>query len=166
MTQTLVRAINIRRPYDEVAAFVTDPHCVLAVIPGFGRFAYVGPSSDRAGDEEWDVFLEVGTFQVGGRVLVTRPSVNRLEWRSLRGTSQQFSMVVEPLGDDARLTMTLRYQLHGLVVSRISELLAKGLVARHVEAGLQQVRHQLEYGDFEVSPESKRPSRPSGSLDV
>jgi hypothetical protein len=168
MTQTIVRAINVRRPYDEVAAFVTDPHCVLGAIPGFARFAFIGPARD-AGDpdaEEWDVFLEVGTFHVGGRVLVTRPSVNRLEWRSLRGTQQHLSMVVEPLGDRARLTMTLRYTLQGLIVSRVSELLARGLVTRHVEAGLQQVRHQLEYGDFEVDPDHRRPPRGSGSLDV
>ena len=166
MTQTIVRAINVRRSYDEVAAFVTDPHCVLGAIPGFARFAHIGPCADDADGEEWDVFLEVGTFHVGGRVVVTRPSVNRLEWRSLRGTQQHFSMVVEPLGDHARLTMTLRYTLHGLVVSRVSELLARGLVTRHLEAGLQQVRHQLEYGDFEVAPQDRRPSRPSGSLDV
>jgi hypothetical protein len=166
MAQTVVRAINIRRPYDEVAAFVTDPHCVLDAIPGFGRFAFIGPSATVPGGEEWDVFLEVGTFQVGGRVVVTRPSVNRLEWRSLRGTRQRLAMVVEPLGDAARLTMTLHYELSGLVISRISELLAKGMVTRHVEAGLQQVRHQLEYGDFEVGPDRKRPRRPSGSLDV
>lgn len=165
MTQTVARAINIRRSYDEVAAFVTDPHCVLAAIPGFARFAYIGPAADGAG-EEWDVFLEVGTFHVGGRVVVTKPSVNRLEWRSVRGTQQHFSMVVEPLGEGARLTMTLRYGLQGLVISRVSELLAMGLVTRHVEAGLQQVRHQLEYGDFEVPPEDKRRPRRSGSLDL
>lgn len=166
MSQRVVRAINIRRSYDEVAAFVTDPHCVLAAIPGFARFAFIGPADRVPGGEEWDVFLEVGTFHVGGRVVVTKPSVNRLEWRSLRGTQQEFSMVVEPLGRDARLTMSLRYELQGIVVSRISELLAKGLVTRHVEAGLQQVRHQLEYGDFEVSPETRRPPRRTGSLDV
>jgi hypothetical protein len=166
MSQTVIRAINVRRPYDEVAAFVTDPHCVLAAIPGFARFAFIGPAADVPGGEEWDVFLEVGTFHVGGRVVVTKPSINRLEWRSLRGTTQHFSMVVEPLGDNARLTMTLRYGLHGLLVSRISELLAKGLVTRHVEAGLQQVRHELEYGDVETSPRARRRPRPSGSLDV
>ena len=165
MSQTVVRAINIRRPYDEVAAFVTDPHCVLAAIPGFARFAYIGDAPGVPGGEHWDVFLEVGTFHVGGRVVVTKPTVNRLEWRSLQGTQQEFAMVVEPLGAHARLTMTLSYGLQGLLISRISELIAKGLVTRHVEAGLQQVRHQLEYGDFEVGPETKRPSRRTGSLD-
>jgi hypothetical protein len=165
VSQQVVRAINIRRPYDEVAAFATDPHCVLAVIPGFARFAYIA-DADQPGGEEWDVFLEVGTFHVGGRVLVTRPSVNRLEWRSLRGTQQRFAMVVEPLGESARVTMTLRYTLQGLVISRLSELLAKGLVTRHVEAGLQQVRHHLEYGDPEVGPEARRRSRRGGSGDL
>lgn len=166
MTQQVVRAINVRRSYDEVAAFVTDPHRVLEVIPGFARFAFIGPARSEPGSEEWDVFLEVGTFHVGGRVVVSRPSVNRLEWRSLRGTQQHFSMAVEPLGDHARLTMTLRYTLQGLVVSRLSELLARGMVTRHLEAGLQQVRHHLEYGDFEVDPGARRPRNRSGSLDL
>jgi hypothetical protein len=164
MSQQVVRAINIRRPYDEVAAFATDPHCVLEVIPGFARFAYIA-DVDQPGGEEWDVFLEVGTFHVGGRVLVTRPSADRLEWRSLRGTQQQFALVVEPLGEGARLTMTLRYTLQGLVISRLSELLAKGLVTRHLEAGLQQVRHHLEYGDLEGGPEGGGPGRRDGSLE-
>jgi carbon monoxide dehydrogenase subunit G len=155
MTVRVSRAINVRRSYSDVAAFVTDPHRVLDTIPGFARFAYIGEVEDG---EEWDVFLEVGTLHVGGRVLVTWPSPNRLEWRSLRGTRQRLVMDVEPLGDHARLTMTLSYGLSGLVLSRISELLARGLVSRHVEAGLQQVRHHLEYGDFEVAPEQARRS--------
>lgn len=167
MTVHVTRAINIRRAYADVAAFVTDPHCVLETIPGFARFAYIGPATGDDGDggEEWDVFLEVGTLHVGGRVLVTWPSPNRLEWRSRRGTRQRLVMDVEPLGDHARLTMTLSYGLSGLVMSRISELLARGLVSRHVEAGLQQVRHHLEYGDFEVAPEQRRPSRRSDPLE-
>ncbi len=165
MSIRVERAINIRRPYAEVAEFITDPHRVLDTIPGFARFAYIGPAEDDAVGEEWDVFLEVGTFHVGGRVLVTRPSPNRLEWRSLRGTNQQLTMSVEPLGDDARLTLSLGYGLSGLLISRVSELLARGLVIRHVEAGLQQLRHHLEYGDFEVSPERQRPSRRSDPLE-
>lgn len=165
MSIKVVRAINIRRSYSDVAEFITDPHRVLETIPGFARFAFIGPGEDGSAGEEWDVFLEVGTFHVGGRVLVTHPSPNRLEWRSLRGTNQALTMDVEPLGDEARLTMALSYGLSGLLISRVSELLARGLVTRHVEAGLQQVRHHLEYGDFEVSPERQRPSRRSDPLE-
>ncbi len=161
----VVRAINVRRPYAEVAQFVTDAHSVLQVIPGFARFSYIGDSDADPEAQEWDVFLEVSTLHVGGRVLVTKPSPNRLEWRSLRGTDQRFTIEVEPLGDETRLTMSMSYGLSGLVISRISELLARGLVTRHVEAGLQQVRHHLEYGDFEVSPEQRRPSRRTDPLE-
>ncbi len=41
MTQRVTRSVTVRRPHEEVAAFVTDPHRVLEVIPGFARFAYV-----------------------------------------------------------------------------------------------------------------------------
>ena len=145
MTERIVRAINVRRPYAEVAAFVTDPAQALAAIPGFARFSHQGPG--EGGGEEWDVFLEITTFHVGGRVLITTPSPNRIEWTPLRGTSSHFVMMVEPLGEHARLTMSMEYSLNGLLLARITELLVKGVVSRHLEAGLQEMRHRLEYGE-------------------
>ena len=145
MSERIVRAINVRKPYDEVASFVTDPAQALAAIPGFARFSYQGPGEPEG--EEWDVFLEVSTFHVGGRVLITTPSPNRIEWAPLRGTSSYFVMMVEPLGEHARLTMEMTYSLNGLLLARITELLVKGAVSRHLEAGLQEMRHRLEYGD-------------------
>ena len=148
MSERIVRAINVRKPYDEVAAFVTDPAQALAAIPGFARFSYQGPGESEGSEgEEWDVFLEVSTFHVGGRVLITTPSPNRIEWTPLRGTSSHFVMMVEPLGEHARLTMEMTYSLNGLLLARITELLVKGAVSRHLEAGLQEMRHRLEYGD-------------------
>ena len=70
MGQRLTRGITIRRPHREVAGFVTDPHRFLPVIPGFARFTFVGAAAE--GGEEWDVFLDVGTLHVGGRVLTER----------------------------------------------------------------------------------------------
>jgi carbon monoxide dehydrogenase subunit G len=149
MTERIVRAINVRRPYDEVAAFVTDPAQALAAIPGFARFSPQGPGED--GGEEWDVFLEITTFHVGGRVLITTPSPNRIEWTPLRGTSTWFNMTVEPVGEHARLTMEMEYTLNGLLLARVTELLVKGAVSRHLEAGLQEMRHRLEYGESVTS---------------
>ena len=106
-----------------------------------------GAGTPSDGGEEWDVFLEVSTFHVGGRVLITTPSPNRIEWTPLRGTSSHFQMLVEPLGENARLTMEMEYSLNGLLLARITELLVKGAVSRHLEAGLQEVRHRLEYGE-------------------
>ena len=145
MSQRVVRSILVRRPHDEVAAFVTDPHQVLPVVPGFARFAFV--DDHVSGVEEWDVFLEIGTLHVGGRVEVTRPSANRLEWESDRGTRHRFTLEVEPVGEHTELTMEMEYSLSGLLMARVSEMLAKGIVARHLEAGLEEIRHHLEYGD-------------------
>ncbi len=148
MTQRVTRSITVRRPHEDVAAFATDPHQVLPVIPGFGRFQHVrSHDGAEAGQEEWDVFLVVGTLHVGGRVLVSRPSPHGLEWHSLRGTVHSFAMTVEPLGERSRLTMTLTYSLSGLVTARLAELVARGITARHLEAGLEQVRHLLEHED-------------------
>ena len=150
MSQRVVRSITVRRPQRDVAAFVTDPHRVLPVVPGLGRFQHVG-AGEEPGQEEWDVFLEVGTLHVGGRVLVTRPSVHSLEWHSLRGTVHTFEMTVEPLGEHSRLTMSLTYRLPGLVTARLAEIVARGITARHLEAGLEQIRHVLEHEDPDVS---------------
>lgn len=149
MTTRVVRSIHVRRPPDEVAAFVTDPHQVLPVVPGFARFAFVDKHSVGAttGGEEWDVFLEIGTLHVGGRVEVSRPSDHRLAWESDRGTRHRFALTVEPDGDASELVMELEYSLSGLLMARISELLAKGIVTRHLEAGLEEIRHHLEHGD-------------------
>ena len=147
MSQRVVRSIRVRRPVDEVAAFVTDPHKVLPVVPGFARFAFVRRTDDA---EEWDVFLEIGTLHVGGRVEVTRPSASHLSWQSDRGTRHRFDLAVEPVADDpraARVRMEIEYSLSGLLMARASELLARGIVARHLEAGLEEIRHHLEHGD-------------------
>jgi len=149
MSQRVTRSILVRRSHEDVAAFVTDPHQVLPVVPGFARFAYVDDNvDDRGADaEQWDVFLEVGTLHVGGRVLVVRPSANQLEWQSDRGTRHSFSLEVEPVGEHAQVTMEIEYGLSGLLMARISEILARGIVVRHIEAGLEEIRHHLEYGD-------------------
>jgi len=144
MTQRVTRSLTVRRPHDEVAAFVTDPHRVLEVIPGFARFSYVG-EGPASGQELWDVFLEVGTLHVGGRVLVSRPSPHRLEWHSQRGTSHSFSMSVEHVGEHALLAMSLAYTFAGWVSARVTEVVARGIAARHLDAGLEQIRHLLEH---------------------
>jgi carbon monoxide dehydrogenase subunit G len=151
MSQTVVRSIVVRCPHDEVARFVTDPHQVLEAIPGFARFSFVGPG-DAAGEEEWDVFLEVATLHVGGRVVVTRPSPSRLRWVGERGTRHSFSLTVEPVGEYSLVTMHLEYSFAGLLMARVSELLGRAIAARHLEAGLEQVRHRLEYGDVVGGP--------------
>lgn len=146
MATRVSRSVTIRCSHQQVAAFVTDPHQALPVIPGFGRFDFVGPAEDPA-EELWDVFLDVGTLHIGGRVVVRKASVNRLEWRSVRGTRHRFAMNVEPVGEHARLTMTLEYSFSGLLMARISERLGRGIAGRHLDAGLQQVRHRLEFGE-------------------
>jgi carbon monoxide dehydrogenase subunit G len=144
MTQRVTRSVTVRRPHDEVAELATDPHRVLEVIPGFSRYAYVGegPSAD---EELWDVFLEVGTLHVGGRVLVSHPSAHRLEWHSQRGATHSFTMTVEPVGEHTQLTMSLAYAFAGSVSARLAELVGRGIVGRHLDAGLEQIRHLLEH---------------------
>jgi carbon monoxide dehydrogenase subunit G len=136
----------VRRPVDEVAAFATDPATLLPRIPGVERFADVG-AGEAAGAEAWDIFLAVGSLHIGGRVDVSRPDATHLHWTGVRGTDQTFDLTVSPHPDGALLRMTLRVGLRGLLMARIAEVVGRGVIVRHLEAGVQNVRHHLEYGD-------------------
>lgn len=43
------------------------------------------------------------------------------------------------------LTMQLTLALRGLLMSRIAERLARNIMGRHVEAGVQELCHNLEW---------------------
>ncbi|MBJ8344281.1 SRPBCC family protein [Antrihabitans sp. YC2-6] len=142
MSESATVSRKIRRPTDEVAAFVTDPHESLPLISGVGRWKCVGP---EGGGEGWDVFLDVGAIQIGGRVLVTRPDPYRLCWRTTRGTEHTFEAVVEPADDGSVLTMSVTYDLSGLLLARLTEFLGRGILTRHLEAAAEEIRHHLEF---------------------
>ena len=150
MTQTVTRSLVVHRDFDAVSDFVTEPARVLGAMPGLGRFKEATDSAGPDGcpeAEEWDVFLVIGTLHVGGRVCVTRPSPHRLEWHSLRGTVHSFRSDVESVEGGSRITMSLTYTLAGFLTGRAAELVARGIVARQLDAGLEQVRHYLEHED-------------------
>lgn len=146
MAVTGMASCVVRRPVAEVAAFATDPVSLLPRIPGVERFHHAGPGEER-GTEAWDIFLTVGSLHIGGRVDVSRPRPTQLHWTAVRGTDQTFDLTVLPHGDGSVLRMSLRVGLRGLLMARIAEVLGRGVIVRHLEAGVQNVRHHLEYGD-------------------
>jgi carbon monoxide dehydrogenase subunit G len=143
MSRTVRRSITIRRPVDEVAAIATDPRVVLPIIGGLGRFKEL--ATDAEGLGEWDLFIDIGSVHVGGRVVVERPEPRRLTWHAIRGTRHQLALNVDEDGDNARVTITMSLQLAGLVLGWVAETLARGIMARHLDAGLQQLRHHAEF---------------------
>ena len=143
MSATVRRSITIRRPVDEVAAIATDPRVVLPIIGGLGRFKEL--ATDAEGLGEWDLFIDIGSVHVGGRVVVERPEPWRLTWHAIRGTRHQLALNVDEEGDNARVTITMNLQLAGLVLGWVAETLARGIMARHLDAGLQQLRHHAEF---------------------
>lgn len=143
MSTTVRRSITIRRPVDEVAAIATDPRVVLPIIGGLGRFKEL--ATDVEGLGEWDLFIDIGSVHVGGRVVVERPEPRRLTWHAIRGTRHQLALIVDDEGDNARVTITMSLQLAGLVLGWVAETLARGIMARHLDAGLQQLRHHAEF---------------------
>jgi uncharacterized membrane protein len=145
MSTTVRRSITIRRPVDEVAAIATDPRVVLPIIGGLGRFKELATDADGLG--EWDLFIDIGSVHVGGRVVVERPEPRRLTWNAIRGTRHQLALTVDEQGDDSRVTIAMSLQLAGFVLGRVAETLARGIMARHLDAGLQQLRHHVEFGE-------------------
>ncbi len=142
MTQTVIVDTHIRRPADQVGAFVGDPHRFLPVLATVGRCEYIGDSGD---DQLWDVFLVSGTIHVGGRVLVSHHKTDGLRWRSLRGTRHSFEASVDGDGQASRVTFALTYSLTGLGIARLSEFIGRGIVGRNLEAAAEELRHRLEF---------------------
>jgi hypothetical protein len=142
VTQTVSVARHIRRPIEDSAAFITDPHKLLSAVSTLSRCRFVESCDDG---ELWDIYLDSGTVHLGGRVLITPPDGSRLQWRSVRGTRQSFEALVEPDGEGTRLTMSLTFSVTGLGIAWISEMIGRGLVARNLEAITEEVRHHLEF---------------------
>jgi hypothetical protein len=135
--------VFVRRPADEVAKLATDPGVVLPIIGGFGRFNRIDQNPD--GSEDWDLYLQVGTIHVGGRVRVEPPSAY-LIWHSRRGTHHHARIEVTPAEGGAVVRMSVTFKFAGGFTGWLAGLLADGILARHVEAGLEQLRHHIEYG--------------------
>lgn len=139
------RSIRIRGDFDEIARMATDPDVVFPIMGGFGRFDRIDRYSD--GSQEWDLYLDVGSIHVGGRVAVDAPGAGSLTWRSIRGTHHSARLEVSPDDGGAVVSMTVTVELAGrLVVGWVAQFLADGILGRHIEAGLQQLRHRIEYG--------------------
>lgn len=145
MGATVRRSIVVHRPLAEVAPVATDPLVVLPIVGGLGRFKQI--DTDAEGLGEWDLFLDVGSVDVGGRVVVSRPDSSRLCWHATRGTRHQVELSAVDNDGDTALSIAMSLQLAGFIAGRIAEFLATGIMARHLDAGLQQLRHHLEFGD-------------------
>jgi hypothetical protein len=142
---TVTRSVLVRRSLDEVAKVAIDPDVVLPIIGGFGRFDLIARNPD--GSEEWDLYLKVGTIHVGGRVLVDPPSQSSLAWSSQRGTHQRGCIEVAAAdGGGTVVTMSVTAEFAGALTGWLTGIFADGIVGRHIEAGLQQLRHHVEYG--------------------
>jgi Polyketide cyclase / dehydrase and lipid transport len=142
MTQTVSVTRHIRRPPAEVGPFVMDSHNLIPAVSALGRCQYIGGADDG---ELWDVFLDVATIHLGGRVLVTHPEPLRLCWRSLRGTRHSFDAVVDADDTGSKLTLTLTFTSPGFVTRRLSELFGRGVVSSHLQAAAEELRHRLEF---------------------
>lgn len=142
MATTVRESVVVRRPVDVVAKVATDPGHLLPTVAGLGRFAFIDRAPD--GSEEWDMFLDIGTVHVGGRVRVV-PRGHSLTWESSRGTRHSMLVTVVSHPDGSLLTLEMTVDLAGALFGRAAELLARGIARNHLAAGLQQLRHHIEF---------------------
>lgn len=140
---TVTRSVLVRRPVADVAQVALDPDAALPMIGAFGRFDPIARHPD--GSQEWDLYLRVGTIHVGGRVLVEPPDEAGLTWSSTRGTRHHARIEVAPDSAGARVAMSVTAEFAGMVTGWLTGVFANGILGRHMEAGLQQLRHHLEY---------------------
>lgn len=140
----VTRSVLIHRPVAEVAKVALDPDVVLPTMGAFGRFDLIEHNTD--GSQQWDLYLRVGTIHVGGRVLVEPPSDHALIWSAVRGTRQNARIAVAPADDGTLVTMSVTTEFAGMATGWLTSMFADGIVGRHMEAGLQQLRHHIEYG--------------------
>lgn len=141
---SVTESVVVRRPLAEVAGTATDPHVILPLMGGLGRFRFI--TSEPDGRELWDVFLDVGSIHIGGRVEVPLPEPTLLTWASVRGTRHSCRLEVVDEGAQTRLDLTMSLDLAGgLLAARLAGFLAGGIMRRHLQAGLEQLRHHLEY---------------------
>ena len=141
---TVTRSVLVRRPVDEVAKVAIDPDVVFPILGDFGKFNLITRYPD--GSQEWDLHIDVGTIHVGSRIRVEPPSEYTLVWRWLRGTRHQAHIEVSSAEDGTTVTMAVTLQFAGLVAGWITGRLAQGILGRRMAAGLQQLRHHIEYG--------------------
>ncbi|MGB0435353.1 MAG: SRPBCC family protein [Mycobacterium sp.] len=141
----VTKSTLVRADVDEAVKVATDPDVVFPIMGAFGRFECIDRLPD--GSQEWDLYLDIGTIHAGGRVLVEAPSENCLVWQSVRGIHHSAHIEVSPATDGATVTMTISVEFAGrLLAGWATGVLADGILARHIEAGLQQMRHRIEYG--------------------
>ncbi|MEZ0578959.1 hypothetical protein [Nocardioides sp. MH1] len=146
MATTATERIVVRRPLDVVAKVATDPGVMLPLVAGLGRFEFIERVADRI--ELWDMFLDIGAIHVGGRVEVVSDATS-MRWHSVRGTRHSMLVEVVEHPDGAEVSMAMTVQLGGLVMGRLAERMARGIAGRHLVAGLEQLRHHLEFGRVE-----------------
>ncbi len=140
----VTRATHVHGDFDEIVTVATDPDVVFQIMGGFGRFELIARYPD--GSQERDLYLDIGTIHVGGRVAVEPASGNTLVWRSIRGTHHSARIEVSPADDGATVAMTINVEIAGrLLAGWVTQFMANGILGRHIEAGLQQLRHRIEY---------------------
>lgn len=145
MSHSVTESIMVRRPGPEVVGAFSDLDNLAPLLVGFSKFQPTGSKRAEVG-AEYEVFLDVGTIHVGGRVVLTDfAPTGRIAWKSVRGTRHNFTLVLEGIGDRTQVTTTMEYEFAGGMLARLSERIGSKIIQRNLCASLEKIRHHLEF---------------------
>lgn len=143
---TVTKTIRVHRPAPEMTAILEDPDQLMSIVSGFGRATYLRTRMDHS--QEWDLFFQLGTMYIGGRVLVETTGSELLGWHSISGFTHSSRFTVRPCGTaECEVEATTVLSLDGMLAARVAGLLVRGFIGRNLEATLESLRHYAEYGD-------------------
>lgn len=145
MSYSVTESIEVRRPGPEVVGAFSNLDKLAPLLVGFSKFQPVGDKRAEVG-AQYEVFLDVGTIHVGGRVVLTDfAPTGRIAWKSLRGTQHNFTLILEGIGERTLVTATMEYQFAGGLLARLSERIGSQIIQRNLCASLEKIRHHLEF---------------------
>lgn len=143
---TVTKTIRVRRAAPEMIAVLENPDQLMAIVGGFGRATYLRTRMDQS--QEWELFFQLGTMYIGGRVLVETTGSELLGWHSISGFTHSTRFQVRPCGpEECEVRATTVLSLDGMLAARVAGLLVRGFIGRNLEATLEALRHYAEYGD-------------------
>lgn len=138
--------IDIKAPVEDVYKVVHDLPRLPDWFVGIEKWEPVGPAHASVGDRYW-ILLRVGAIAAGGRIVITEVTEPRqIAWESENGTKHTARITVTARDGGSNARIELAFELQGAVAARVIELISGGMVRRNLDATLEQLRHQCEFG--------------------
>ena len=110
------------------------------------RSEHVDGTPEAGVGARYQLHFEVGAFQVGSLIEVTRHDPpHAIDWVAIRGLEQSGSWLLQPVDDaHCRVLLRVRYQAAGGLAALITDEVSSILVHRYVAGGLRALTRRCE----------------------